>query len=107
MASSVERLQKWYASQCDGNWEHSYGVSIDTLDNPGWRVQVDLTDTELDHVAFETLQRGDSEEDSNWVVCRREGPKFVGVGGKADLEELLGVFVEWAEGHASQGKPEA
>jgi hypothetical protein len=28
-------LQDWHAGQCDGDWEHSYGVDIGTLDNPG------------------------------------------------------------------------
>jgi hypothetical protein len=31
----LKRLQDWYVSQCDGGWEHTYGISIDTLDNPG------------------------------------------------------------------------
>lgn len=35
---SVSALERWYASQCDDNWEHSYGIRIDTLDNPGWRI---------------------------------------------------------------------
>jgi hypothetical protein len=29
-------LQAWYAEQCDGDWEHQFGVSVETLDNPGW-----------------------------------------------------------------------
>nr|TKK07812.1 hypothetical protein SrhCFBP13529_11555 [Stenotrophomonas rhizophila] len=44
---ALDRLQKWYADQCDGDWEHSFGIRIDTLDNPGWTVSVDLTDTAL------------------------------------------------------------
>ena len=31
-----QRLQKWYKSQCNGDWEHSFGIKIETLDNPGW-----------------------------------------------------------------------
>jgi hypothetical protein len=34
----IEQIQGWYAAQCNGDWEHRYGVSIDTLDNPGWSV---------------------------------------------------------------------
>ena len=30
-------LQRWYLERCDDGWEHSYGVRIDTLDNPGGR----------------------------------------------------------------------
>lgn len=35
-------LQNWFAVQCDGVWEHAHGIKIDTLDNPGWTVHVDL-----------------------------------------------------------------
>ena len=27
-------LQSWYQSQCDGDWEHEFGIRIETLDNP-------------------------------------------------------------------------
>lgn len=30
------RLERWYAAQCNGDWEHTYGITIETLDNPGW-----------------------------------------------------------------------
>ena len=26
----LKRLQDWYISQCDGDWEHTYGISIAT-----------------------------------------------------------------------------
>jgi hypothetical protein len=35
-------LEQWYQEQCDGDWEHHCGVTIETLDNPGWLVQADL-----------------------------------------------------------------
>lgn len=33
--SLLYRLQQWYHSMCDGDWEHCYGVKIETSDNPG------------------------------------------------------------------------
>ena len=48
----LKRLQNWYKMHCDGDWEHSYGVIIDTLDNPGWKLSVDLTDTLLEDAEF-------------------------------------------------------
>ncbi|MCM2498968.1 immunity 53 family protein [Neorhizobium galegae] len=41
---------RWYEAQCDGAWEHGFGASIDTLDNPGWSLKIDLagTDTRSD-----------------------------------------------------------
>ena len=41
----LEWLEQWYEKTCDGDWEHIYGISIDTLDNPGWRVRIDLRET--------------------------------------------------------------
>ena len=40
MQSELEALQHWYESQCDGDWEHEFGVKIGTLDNPGWMVDI-------------------------------------------------------------------
>lgn len=45
-------LQAWYATQCDGEWEHEHGVSIETLDNPGWFLKLDLRETSLDGLTF-------------------------------------------------------
>jgi leucyl-tRNA synthetase len=32
-------LQKWYYLQCDGDWEHTYGIDLKTLEN-SWPSQV-------------------------------------------------------------------
>ncbi|RRJ95187.1 hypothetical protein Ga0100231_013590 [Opitutaceae bacterium TAV4] len=45
MKSALQRLSEWYASQCDGDWEHSYGFKISTLDNPGVAIEIDLFGT--------------------------------------------------------------
>jgi hypothetical protein len=49
----LTRLQNWYLINCDGDWEHSYGISIVTLDNPGWAVKIDLKDTSLQNIKYE------------------------------------------------------
>lgn len=48
----LSELQKWYMSQCNGEWEHSYFVSIGTLDNPGWKLEIDLRHTNLETQVF-------------------------------------------------------
>lgn len=35
-------LNSWYINQCNGDWEHSYGINIRTVDNPGWTLEIDL-----------------------------------------------------------------
>jgi hypothetical protein len=43
----LNRLQSWYESHCDGDWEHDKRIRIGTLDNPGWRVYINLADNLL------------------------------------------------------------
>jgi Immunity protein 53 len=45
MGLAVSELEKWYGAQSDGHWEHPWGVAIDTLDNPGWKVKIALRGT--------------------------------------------------------------
>jgi len=40
-------IQRWFADQCDGEWEHSHGITIGTVDNPGWSIEIDLDETSL------------------------------------------------------------
>lgn len=86
-------LQSWYNQQCNGDWEHTQGVKIDTLDNPGWCVDIDLEDTEYEYKEFTLVEDLRTEDD--WVVCRVKDGKFDGAGGPLNLEEILGIFHDW------------
>lgn len=44
--NDITWLEAWYQQNCDGYWEHSYGIEIETLDNPGWHVKIDLRETD-------------------------------------------------------------
>ena len=92
--NTLQELQQWYQSHCDGDWEHGYGVQIDTLDNPGWRVTVELTDTELADRPFTEIQR--LEHETDWIHCRIRDHKFEGHGGAFKLDEILQIFLAWA-----------
>lgn len=41
----LSRLERWFAAHCDGDWEHGYGVQIQTTDNPGWLVKIGIDGT--------------------------------------------------------------
>ncbi len=89
-------LQAWYATQCDGDWEHGAGISIGTLDNPGWTVRIDLADTEasgriLDHIE---IHRSEHDWVNLWVVDDR----FEIACGPLNLGEALHEFRLWIEG---------
>lgn len=96
---SLEWLQGWYLDNCDGDWEHSYGVRLETLDNPGWRLRVDLTGTALEEEPFDPLTVDRSERD--WLhvrVVRDEvGNAFEAACGPRNLAEVLRVFRVWVE----------
>ena len=93
---TLVRLQNWYRSVCNGDWEHTYGVFIDNIDNPGWRLQIDLTGTYLDGVAFDAIEIH-RENVENWLVCKVEQGKFIAYCGPGNLVETLATFLDWAE----------
>lgn len=88
-------LQKWYEYNCDGSWEHMFGIKIDTLDNPGWLVKIDLEETILENKPFEEIHYDNGDHD--WIWCRIKGNVFNGAGDPQKLETILAVFKEWAE----------
>jgi Immunity protein 53 len=87
----IELIQAWYVAQCDGDWEHQYGVSIDTLDNPGWCVTIDLSGTGLENIGFQTYNENKGEGD--WIFCEVSGDKFIGRGDPGKLQTILEIFV--------------
>lgn len=102
---SLEWLQSWYLLQCNGDWEHSYGVKIDTLDNPGWSLEIDLTDTSLQNRPFEKTKIERTEDD--WVMCEVEKNQFYGAGGPKNLGEIIQVFRNWIESETHGEKTQA
>ena len=97
-AACIAWIQKWYASQCDGDWEHRWGVSIGTLDNPGWLVKIDLEDTDLGAKVFPEIAR--LEPERAWLSCKIVDKQFQGAGGPHMLGDILAAFVHWARSAA-------
>jgi len=91
--TTIEQIQNWYNAQCNGDWEHTFGIHISTLDNPGWTVDIDLTETEVENKEFKPIINLEPELD--WIHCRIENNKFKGRGGPEKLEEILLVFLKW------------
>ena len=105
LMESLDDLQVWYASQCDGDWEHSYGIRIETLDSadpklgrgapPGWFVTVELDDTELEDRPFAEL-KDNYDEETAWMRCWRDGTSFKGACGPLRLGDVIEAFLVWA-----------
>lgn len=94
MMDTLRWLQDWYSQNCNGDWEHSFGVKIDTVDNPGWSVEINIVETNLEHENFDSIELERDEED--WYYCIVRDGVFHGAGGARNLEEILTCFRQWA-----------
>lgn len=87
-------LQGWYASRADGDWEHSFGIEIGTLDNPGWRVAIGVSGTDLAERPFDRQEIHRSEHD--WLVAWLDDSQWQLACGPLNLAEGLTRFRNWA-----------
>ena len=69
-------------------------MAIDTVDNPGGTVRIDLQDTPLDQRAFERVTARRTTGSSAGVTRTSGTPRA----GRANLEEALTAFLQWAYG---------
>ncbi|QKK15044.1 immunity 53 family protein [Rhizobium indicum] len=92
---TVSRLCAWFERQCVGEWHEDRGVKIDTIDNPGWSMKVDLTGTALQDKDFQEIRVERSDRD--WFVARRNDQAFEAFGGSISLNEMIENFLAWAE----------
>ena len=96
----LEWLQKWYLEQCDGEWEHEYGVMIQTLDNPGWMVTIDLSFTDIQDLDIPYTLNEISDDD--WIGFLVEKKKFIGSSDPKRLNEILILFKKIWESNVKQ-----
>lgn len=85
-------IQDWYKEHCNESWEHSYGLTIESIDNPGWQVKIDLSETELEGVVieYELIENSDSD----WYGLKIENNIYLAAGDPGKLEFLLEKFRE-------------
>jgi hypothetical protein len=95
MTMELERVVEWYRVQCNGDWEHQNGVKLDTLDNPGWSLNVHLTDTDVAAtlLPWTTIERSETD----WLFYEVKDDLFRGRCGVGNLVEMLGVFLKFVE----------
>lgn len=72
-----------------------FGIKVETIDNPGWMVHIDLEDTELENKNFEKIQYDNGDKD--WLLCFLKGKIFFGTGDSQKLGKILTIFKEWVE----------
>lgn len=98
--NTLTRLQFFYLSMCDGEWHREYGIKIDNIGNPGWILEVGLFDTYLEKAPFENVdinRKREMEIDDDWCQCEKKDGYFRGACSPENLEEMLIIFLDWAE----------
>lgn len=100
MDATLARLSRWFAAHCDGVREHHHGVRIDSTDNPGWWVKIDLASTSLASKPFTEIAEGvDAGRHScadTWLHCYVVGNVWNGTGDPTRLDAILQHFLDWA-----------
>ena len=88
---TLRRLQRWYKSQCDGDWEHSFGIKIQTLDNPGWTITIDLEESSLESLE---LNLNEDNGEFDWYFIKASDKKYEAAGDPDKLDFLIKYFLD-------------
>jgi len=106
VSDNLTWLQQFYLSFCNGDWEHSYGCTIENLDNPGWSFKFELADTGFEEIGGLELKLGEhtSEDGPDWIVLSKQGPTATGYCGPLKLDEMIGHFRAWVSCVDDQAK---
>ena len=95
--NGIKWLQEWLLENCFFDSDHYYKIRIESIDNPGWRLVIQLKNTVMENVEFKKIfiQR---EDENDWVSCRiNEEKEFDSACGPKNLEEMINVFRNWCE----------
>ena len=68
---------------------------METLDNPGWAVRVDLKGTRWEKAVWQEMKFDRGSND--WVFCSKKHSQFEGHGDPGKLEYILNYFLDQIE----------
>lgn len=96
----LSNLAAWYESYCDGDWEHAQRIKIQTIDNPGFFVEINLIGTELEKIDYAATEL---ENGSDWIdAYKSEDIKWVAACSPNMLNKVISLFLEWALFHGDR-----
>ncbi|SFR51865.1 immunity 53 family protein [Maribacter stanieri] len=88
----LDWIQDWFKENCDGDWEHGEVIQITTIDNPGWEVEIDISNTSIATMELDWILNETSKQD--WYGVKIADQKFTAAGDIGKLKFLLGLFKE-------------
>ena len=92
----------WYQAHCDHSWEHKHGVRLETLDNPGWLLTVDLVHTDLQGRQMAEVREGTAPGghpvSPRWIHCVVSDNQFRGACDPTQVARLFQVFSQFRSG---------
>ena len=91
----LAQLQQWLHAQCNGDWETFNGISLESTDFGGWKLEIDLADTALTSQAFQSMSEGRINSDGPWLHCEVKRNKFIGQSDWSQLAQLIQIFIDF------------
>lgn len=90
-AGPIKKLQDWIISECNGDWEHSFGVTIESSDNPGWIIKIDLEETKLADRG--PIEKRWAQSKDNWQNISITHSAFEASCSLTKLEDTIDEFI--------------
>ncbi len=85
-------LSNWYKIECNGDWEHTYGITINITQDRVF-VEIDIDDTRFDNDSIMSEIKFESSK-NDWVNIEIENQKFVAKGDRSKLIQIIEYFIE-------------
>jgi len=86
----INWIQNWYKENCDGEWEHHQGIKVETLDNPGWNVEINFnfTNTKISNENWKVYEFSEND----WIGYSIIDNIFNASGDPLKLNVILKIF---------------
>ncbi len=88
-------LMYWFWSQCNGDWEHEYGIVLDTTSEGKWKLDISISNSILDGVEF--ISNDFIANAGNEVECKFDNQSLVVYADTQNIIRVLQSFRAWAE----------
>lgn len=88
-------LSNWYKIECNGDWEHSYGLIIN-FNSEKVNIEIDIEDTRF--TQEETMFEINSVNSVNdWINIKIDKQKYLDNGDRSKFVEIIEKFIELHE----------